>query len=739
MLSLIFNRGGGAAGDLGAAAAAGTSAVAGDLSLAVDFGGGAPAGQSSVTGALSEAIALQATALAGVSALLGALTLAAPLSGTLSGQSALAGTLVEAVALQAKVAGQSTAVGSLSEAVALTGTASGQSAVAGTLSEAVALQASLAGVSALSGNVALAEALAAAVAGQSSAAAQLVLAEALQGSGAGQSAVVASLVEAVGLAGSTAGQSALVGALSLASGTPLAGAIAGQSALAGALSEAVALAAAASGQSALVGDLSEAVSLSAASAGQSAITAALGFSVPLAGALAGTTAPPAALSLGVAIAAAPAGATALSGDLSLSVQLVAAAAGASALPGDLSSSSPNPPLGGASSGASALIADLQLAVPLSGGFAQTVFLVRLPSPRKEPVEQEIPVDVDVGASSGGSSALVAHLALAEALGGRLVGDRSGVGGSLSLGAALSGRVGGFASDHRPPLDVMTPYGPGITVEGTLRIEMNDIVRRVEKAHRAVLVEEETFARLVVGDTAKAAQSNRERPVVVAARAALHRDAAAFLHALGHRIAAVARGLGKAEEGKDDPVTGAAESVDWTPLYDAARPQLERVAKDGARAGLDQVGADIESLLEQSDPRAIAWAEKRAGEMIAEVSDTTVARVRELVATALEEGWSNDTLAGELADAAEFSDSRAEMIARTESAAADVAGNLIGWKASGVVAQKEWAVAQDSVCPDCEDYDGMVVDLDAEFPQGDPPAHPNCRCDLLPVLAEEDEE
>jgi hypothetical protein len=35
--------------------------------------------------------------------------------------------------------------------------------------------------------------------------------------------------------------------------------------------------------------------------------------------------------------------------------------------------------------------------------------------------------------------------------------------------------------------------------------------------------------------------------------------------------------------------------------------------------------------------------------------------------------------------------------------------------------------------------GEKVAIDEEFPEGDPPLHPNCRCDLLPVLAEEGDE
>jgi hypothetical protein len=70
-----------------------------------------------------------------------------------------------------------------------------------------------------------------------------------------------------------------------------------------------------------------------------------------------------------------------------------------------------------------------------------------------------------------------------------------------------------------------------------------------------------------------------------------------------------------------------------------------------------------------------------------------------------EGWSNDQLADALLGDDAFSGARAEMIARTETAMADVQGNLIGWKESGVVEGKEWKVAQDGECDECAALDG----------------------------------
>ena len=85
----------------------------------------------------------------------------------------------------------------------------------------------------------------------------------------------------------------------------------------------------------------------------------------------------------------------------------------------------------------------------------------------------------------------------------------------------------------------------------------------------------------------------------------------------------------------------------------------------------------------------------------------------------------------------FSEARAETIARTETANADCQGNLAVYKESGVVAQKQWIVGA-GCCDECQELDGEIVDLDDNFSTGDdaPPAHPNCRCDYVPLIDEQ---
>jgi SPP1 gp7 family putative phage head morphogenesis protein len=145
------------------------------------------------------------------------------------------------------------------------------------------------------------------------------------------------------------------------------------------------------------------------------------------------------------------------------------------------------------------------------------------------------------------------------------------------------------------------------------------------------------------------------------------------------------------------------------------------------------------MLSQANERAVKWAEQRAGELIKGVEETTRDRVKATVAQGLDEGKTNAEIADILEENDAFSSARAETIARTETAAADVAGNIIGWQESGVVDGKEWIVADAGECDLCQAYAGTIVPLDEEFEEGDPPLHPNCRCDVLPVLKDDEEE
>lgn len=174
-----------------------------------------------------------------------------------------------------------------------------------------------------------------------------------------------------------------------------------------------------------------------------------------------------------------------------------------------------------------------------------------------------------------------------------------------------------------------------------------------------------------------------------------------------------------------------------------RKIIEAMARDRARAAMEHVGdyvadAEYEKLLQQANERAVAWAQQRVGNLITDVSQTTRDVVNELTAAAINAGLTNHELADQISQAFGFSSERALMIAGTETAFAEVAGTLEGYAASGVVDGKQWS-ADANACPLCLDLNGVIVPLDEEFPEdaGDgPPLHPNCRCLVSAVLADD---
>lgn len=174
------------------------------------------------------------------------------------------------------------------------------------------------------------------------------------------------------------------------------------------------------------------------------------------------------------------------------------------------------------------------------------------------------------------------------------------------------------------------------------------------------------------------------------------------------------------------------------------PAMIAAYRRGTVAGITQVGVQsMPGITEQMDEAARAYAERRGAALITELAETTRDSVRGVVTAAVEDGVSVEQLRASLEDSGAFAESRARMIARTELAFAHVQGNVEGWRASDEVEGKR-AILGDlhdvaDVCDECAD--AGVVGLDEEFADGQmfPPFHPNCVCDIEPVLRDADSE
>lgn len=170
------------------------------------------------------------------------------------------------------------------------------------------------------------------------------------------------------------------------------------------------------------------------------------------------------------------------------------------------------------------------------------------------------------------------------------------------------------------------------------------------------------------------------------------------------------------------------------------PTILRLFKEGGISVVAdlQIGSDAaEVITAQVDEAAVEFSEQHSADLIKDIGETTRDKVRASVTEGVEKGWSAATLAQDIEQSSAFSRERATTIARTELANAHVQGNLAGWGAAGVVEKKRWIVG-DGCCDDCQDLDGVEVLLEESFDYADgpvdgPPAHPNCRCDVEPVL------
>lgn len=181
------------------------------------------------------------------------------------------------------------------------------------------------------------------------------------------------------------------------------------------------------------------------------------------------------------------------------------------------------------------------------------------------------------------------------------------------------------------------------------------------------------------------------------------------------------------------------------LLKAVQPHylaLMRVGHGAAADVLDGVEGVPGIEWDQERPEVQRVLGKLAKRVTA-ITGTTRDEIRALVGKAAEEGEGPDVLArwvrqlGEIAADADSSHARrrSEMIARTESATAATEGSILAYEESGVVAGMEWLASADG-CPDCTALDGQRVKLGEDWDGVQPPAHPDCRCAITPVLTSE---
>ena len=136
-------------------------------------------------------------------------------------------------------------------------------------------------------------------------------------------------------------------------------------------------------------------------------------------------------------------------------------------------------------------------------------------------------------------------------------------------------------------------------------------------------------------------------------------------------------------------------------------------------------------------QAINYASKHTATLIKGLNEETAERMRTIISNAIKEKRGIDGLARDIRKGFDdMSRIRSQVIARTETADALEQSFMDRSKDMGVTG-KEWVVTEP--CPICEaNGNAGIIPINDLFPSGDlrPPAHPNCRCALAPVMLED---
>ncbi len=167
----------------------------------------------------------------------------------------------------------------------------------------------------------------------------------------------------------------------------------------------------------------------------------------------------------------------------------------------------------------------------------------------------------------------------------------------------------------------------------------------------------------------------------------------------------------------------------------AAVQGEAMLKGSRDAQLQIKPANPHAAVKQDFPRALSeaalkWLNTRIQWAAQQVTDETEKALRAQLSIGFEKGESMFDIAERIRDVFNEADQvRAERIARTEVIAAASQGAVDSYKEAGLT-ESEWYPAMDErLCPLCESLAGVHA-LEEQYT---PPAHPNCRCVLLPVL------
>ncbi len=239
-----------------------------------------------------------------------------------------------------------------------------------------------------------------------------------------------------------------------------------------------------------------------------------------------------------------------------------------------------------------------------------------------------------------------------------------------------------------------------------------------------------------------------------------------------------------------PESAVADLVTVDPWYDLqAKLEAELLAEfldAGSRVQLPAVQkATLNFAFDRDRPESAAWARTESANLVREITDGQRQTIRDVIVFGQEQGLSPQDTARRIQQSVGLTSQqagwvsnfhsrqvsqglaagmtleqamaaangptgkyqqqihryRSMTIARTEIMRANSQGRQAAWSQGldggwiSPASQKEW-IAEADACDICSPINGTRVEIKGQFPNGEPPAHPNCRCDvlLIPVAA-----
>ena len=214
---------------------------------------------------------------------------------------------------------------------------------------------------------------------------------------------------------------------------------------------------------------------------------------------------------------------------------------------------------------------------------------------------------------------------------------------------------------------------------------------------------------------------------------------------------------------DPAVVSSLDPDEWAArFFSALKPHLQRQLVDGANEGLGRIGSPISFDVQR--PEIANFIADYTYRFSFAVNATTQGDLRKLFTVAERDGLTLAETTSKVEDYFGYAKRyRAARTARTETVRARMGGELEAWKQSGVVSGYYWETASGNPCEYCKSVEaqfgrngthltfgqnffdrGNSVGVEGQPPLmldysdiPHPPLHPNCGCELVPILVGEE--